>query len=182
MLLCSYSLGAVPSGFLVARMYGVADIRNYGSGNIGATNVARILGFPFFIIVFLLDAGKAFLNLWMLQYMSYPEDVLCIAAGTHLFANSYSPFLSWSGGKGVSALFGLLFVLRWYFVPAVAAVWLGILCVTHTPGIASVAAVFMLPFLAWFCDAPCIVCGFCFCAAAWVIMRHTNNLRAFFAT
>lgn len=56
----AYLIGSIPTGYLIARMKGITDIRKHGSGNIGATNVSRSLGKKYFVIIFLLDAGKAF--------------------------------------------------------------------------------------------------------------------------
>src|SRR5436190_22909736 len=63
----AYLIGAIPTGYIIAQLKGIADIRKYGSGNIGATNVSRALGVSYFFIVFFLDAGKSFLFIYLIS-------------------------------------------------------------------------------------------------------------------
>jgi glycerol-3-phosphate acyltransferase PlsY len=128
-LIISYLRGAIPTGFLVARRCGIADIRQHGSGNIGATNVARVLGARFFCLIFFLDAGKAFFNIKLLHYLAYDSMTIYIAAIVHLIANGYSPFLNWTGGKGVATLFGLLCALKAHLALYAALIWISV-CVS----------------------------------------------------
>jgi acyl phosphate:glycerol-3-phosphate acyltransferase len=180
-LLGSYCVGAIPTGFLIARRYGISDIRRYGSGNIGATNVARMLGPLFFPLVLLLDAGKACLNIWLLQYLHCSQELILMAGVVHLVSNGYSPFLNWSGGKGVASLFGLLVALNWYVALCAAAVWLCTFLLTRVAGVASMVAVTTLPILGFAFQPSHDVFLFCIFASVWVMMRHKSNMRAFFA-
>lgn len=109
----SYFIGSIPTGYLVARFFGVRDIRKHGSGNIGATNVARILGKHFFVPVFLCDATKAFLNMYVLQLAGVSTGYIVICAAAHLFGNGHSAFLSTlcNKSKRKSIYFFLLLLL-----------------------------------------------------------------------
>ncbi|HEV2916432.1 MAG TPA: glycerol-3-phosphate acyltransferase [Candidatus Babeliales bacterium] len=177
----SYLIGAIPTGFLIARRCGIEDIRQHGSGNIGATNVARILGMRFFCLILLLDAGKAFANIVLLQYLSYSPFVIYCAALLHLVANGYSPFLSWSGGKGVATLFGLLCALKWHIAFYAALIWIGVCITTCVAGIASVMTALMVPIVAWYMHCSEELILFFVCTSIWVLIRHKNNLKIFFA-
>lgn len=145
----AYLIGAIPTGYLIARYKGIADIRQHGSGNIGATNVSRLLGTRYFFLVFLIDATKAFLFIKITQpYFDY--DYRCLLAGLLLLGNSYSLFLEGSGGKGVATLFGLMVALKPLLIIPLLILWCLILAITKTVGIASVGAIMCLPLLSFF--------------------------------
>jgi glycerol-3-phosphate acyltransferase PlsY len=177
---CSYLVGAVPTGFLVARARGIADIRQHGSGNIGATNVARSLGPYFFYLVLLLDAGKAFLNMFLLRYMGCSEDVIIFAASNHLIGNGYSIFLEWTGGKGIASLVGIFAVLQWQVLPITVLLWVYLFLETRVVAIASVVVIMILPLIAWLNGCSQHVWLFCLFSTVWVVIRHKNNIKQFF--
>jgi glycerol-3-phosphate acyltransferase PlsY len=138
LILGSYLVGSIPIGYLIARYYG-SDIRTRGSGTIGATNVARLLGKKYFFLVFALDAGKAFGYLWLTQSYLTPALFSCCAIGLVL-GNTRSLFLHFGGGKGVATLAGIV----WYLSPSLCIlffiVWAALLALTGTVGVASVGA------------------------------------------
>ncbi len=106
----AYLIGAIPTGYLLARSFGI-DITKHGSGNIGATNVARVLGSKkYFFLIFFLDVLKAAGFLYLAQaYANQPQLLYCGVA--ILLGNAYSIFLRFRGGKGVAASFGVLLAL-----------------------------------------------------------------------
>src|SRR5262249_29281452 len=120
-----YLIGAIPFGYLVAKRRGV-DIFQHGSGNIGATNVGRILGKLFGIVVFLLDCAKGAMptaaGLALARWLEVePPSVLGVAAGLAAFVGHLFPvYLGFRGGKGVASGAGIVVVLL--PVPAAAAV------------------------------------------------------------
>src|ERR1700730_10712106 len=102
----AYLVGAIPTGYIIAKLKGISDIRQHGSGNIGATNISRVLGKHYFFLIFFLDAGKAYLFLQLIKpYFDF--SYLCFFAGILLFGNGYSIFLRGTGGKGGATLCGL---------------------------------------------------------------------------
>src|SRR5438105_2150337 len=122
LLIISYLIGAIPVGYLIARFKGIVDIRKHGSGNIGATNVSRALGLPYFFLIFLIDAGKAFLTIWYLAPYA-TANFLYVCAAAVLLGNGCSIFLQGSGGKGVATLFGLLVALQLSVILPLLMVW-----------------------------------------------------------
>lgn len=96
----AYIVGSIPSGYLIARYNGFQDIRQFGSGNIGATNIARALGLHFFFIVLFLDAIKAYGYLQLCGLMGVDGFQLLLCAFALLIGNSYSFFLNGSVGGG----------------------------------------------------------------------------------
>ena len=176
--LLAYLIGAIPTGYLIAKLNGIADIRAHGSGNIGATNVARFLGKHSFFIIFFIDAGKAFLCMYFLQpYFDY--NYLCLFAGILLFGNGYSIFLHGSGGKGVATLCGLLANLCPAACLPLFVVWLLTVFITKTVGIASVAATACLPIYAYTThNHPFFL--FSLFAATIIIWKHKINITNYF--
>ena len=180
MILLAYLIGAIPTGYLIAQLNGIADIRAHGSGNIGATNVSRFLGKHYFFIIFFLDAGKAFLFMHLIQpYCHYNEAYLY--AGIILFGNGYSIFLRGSGGKGMATLCGLLAQLYPTALVPLLTVWLVTLLITKTVGIASVAAIACMPLYAYTThNNPFFL--FSVFAATLIIWKHKPNMLAYWKT
>jgi len=187
-LFCSYLIGAIPFGYLVARARGV-DIFQHGSGNIGATNVGRVLGKRFGILVLLLDFAKGAAPVALAPLLfrttdsDWPADTLPVAAGLAAFLGHLFPiYLRFRGGKGVATGAGVVAVL--VPGPALAAMlfWLVAVVATRYVSLASVLSVFALvgarlafrpdPFAA----DHCLSTSFCLLAAALVILRHRGNL------
>jgi len=173
----AYLVGAIPVGYIIARLKGIADIRKHGSGNIGATNVSRFLGLPYFFLIFFLDAGKAFLFLYCVApYFSVTHCYFF--ACMLLIGNGYSPLLSGSGGKGVATLFGLVAAVCPAAVIVLLGMWLFVLLLTRTVGIASVVAVCSLPIYAVVIHNYSLCRFFCF-IALWIVWTHRSNIRAY---
>lgn len=170
----AYIIGAIPTGYLIAQLKGIADIRAHGSGNIGATNVSRLLGMHYFFLIFFLDAGKAFLFMYTIApYFS--SEYSYLFASIVLLGNGCSLFLQGSGGKGVATLFGLLAALNIYAVSILLAAWLIIMICTRTVGIASVGAILLLPPCAYTTHDPYFFL-FSLFAALWIVQTHRTNL------
>lgn len=115
----SFLIGSVPFGLLIAKVYGVENLRDQGSGNIGATNVARVIGFwPAGFFTFLLDALKGLLIIAPIKFGWIPEGLLP-GSSTFLWAvgfsamagHCFSPWLKFNGGKGVATTFGVIVLL-----------------------------------------------------------------------
>lgn len=116
-ILASYLLGSIPFGLFVARWFGKVDIRTVGSGNIGATNVGRVLGFRFFVLVFLLDFFKGYLPTRYLGELvnrvtgESPPDLPVLVAVAAILGHNYPIYLKFRGGKGVATSLGSVFAL-----------------------------------------------------------------------
>lgn len=187
-LLLSYLLGAVPFGYLVARARGV-DIIKQGSGNIGATNVGRVLGRPFGILVFLLDFAKgaapvALAKLWTAGHpLDLPPDSLPVAAGVAAFLGHVFPiYLRFRGGKGVATAAGAVGVLL--PGPALAALltWLVVVLASRYVSLASLtAAAVLCAYRLLLTPQPWdhshrVVSSFCLIAAGLIFVRHRANI------
>lgn len=138
--LFGYMLGAIPFGIVIARIMGLGDLRQIGSGNIGATNVLRTgskLG-AFLTLVF--DAGKAGFAVIIARAFAF-EDAAQLAGFAALLGHCYPIWLKFRGGKGVATFFGLVFALAWPWGIAAGAVWLAVAAVTRYSSLAALVTV-----------------------------------------
>jgi acyl phosphate:glycerol-3-phosphate acyltransferase len=124
LLAAGYLLGSIPFGVLVARGARGVDVRTQGSGNIGATNVARLAGARLGLVVLALDAGKGALAVWLAQRWLPEAEGVQALAGLSAFAGHVAPvWLRFRGGKGVATALGVLAVLVPWAATAAAAAY-----------------------------------------------------------
>ena len=179
-LLASYLVGALPTGYLVVKRLLRMDIRTAGSGNVGATNVARVAGARAGAAVFLLDAAKGWIAVrgiapWLIPSLTEAARLDCGVMA--VLGHAFPVFLGFRGGKGVATMIGVLLGAA----PAVAAlclaVWVAVFAVSRYVSAASVAAAAMLPVAQALTGAalPEIFLGASL--ALLVILRHRDNLQ-----
>src|SRR5205823_5729878 len=191
--LVAYLVGAIPFGYLVARRRGV-DLFAHGSGNIGATNVGRILGRRFGILVFVLDFLKGALPTLAATLLDrglrpdLPADTLPVTAGVSAFLGHLFPiFLRFRGGKGVATGAGVVAVLLPLPTLAALTTWLVVVSTTRYVSLASLCAAAMLCGLRLgLAPGPLepehrILTLFCLWATTLVFVRHGANVRRLLA-
>ncbi|MBV9492125.1 MAG: glycerol-3-phosphate 1-O-acyltransferase PlsY [Verrucomicrobia bacterium] len=185
-VLLTYLLGSVPSGYLVARSHGV-DIRRHGSGNIGATNVLRVMGKKWGYFVFACDVLKGFLAVKLAAYLAalgHVDTVLgsILGAVACILGHNYTVWLKFKGGKGVATSAGVLLGLFPPFVIlSILAVWLVIFFAGRYVSLASICAAACLPaavFLLVTRSGPDFWALFWFSVLIGVlaVWRHRSNL------
>jgi glycerol-3-phosphate acyltransferase PlsY len=182
----AFLIGSIPTGYLVARATGV-DIRQHGSGNIGATNVFRTLGKPLGILVFVIDALKGFAAVWFASRFGGGSDWSgIIAAVAAIAGHNYTPWLGFKGGKGIATSAGVLIALMPWAVLAIALVWFAVFFATRYVSLASISAAATLPAAVgalWFygCGGSAPLLGFSVLIAALAIWRHRSNIERLMA-
>lgn len=116
-LLLAYLLGSVPFGFIIGKMKGI-DIRTRGSKNIGATNVARVLGKPYFLLVFILDLFKGFIFVFLFRYQYIPSKWCMLSPILYgvaaSFGHVFPVYLRFNGGKAVATGAGMVLGYDWH--------------------------------------------------------------------
>jgi len=167
-----YLIGSIPFSYLVARARGV-DIRRAGSGNVGATNVARSVGLPYGILAFLLDWAKgivaALLPLW--------GDLPIWTAGFAVVGHNWSLFMGLRSGKGVATSLGILVVISWPVFLITLALWAVMAALTRYVSVASVSALLLSPiWLLLFQRSPEAV-GLMAGLAVLSAFQHRENFR-----
>ena len=152
---CSYLLGAVPFGFLIARMRGV-DIRKVGSGNIGATNVFRSVGKSWGILTFACDALKGFVPAFFFPLAAQSLFGLPASTGAGLLFGAFAivghnwpVYIGFRGGKGVATSAGALIGIAWLAMLIALAVWVLVFLAGRYVSLASIAAALALAGAAW---------------------------------
>jgi glycerol-3-phosphate acyltransferase PlsY len=185
--LLSYLMGSVPAGYIAGRFAGI-DIRSVGSGNVGATNVLRILGKPYGYAVFLFDFFKGVGAVWMsilIINAAHPgnqeSELVGIMAGVLcVLGHTYPVWLGFKGGKGVATSAGVLFGLMPPAALTVLAVWFVTFQATKYVSVASIVAAVALPATAavmvHFEKAGMPLVYFCACLAVVIVWRHRSNV------
>jgi glycerol-3-phosphate acyltransferase PlsY len=113
-ILASYLIGGIPIGFLLAKKIKGIDLREHGSKNIGATNVGRVIGWKYGVIVLLLDALKGAIPVVCSSYLASPYSLTTtqiLLGSMAILGHTYTPFLSFKGGKGVATALGVYLTL-----------------------------------------------------------------------
>ena len=145
-LAVGYLLGSIPFGLLLTRLAGKGDIRDIGSGNIGATNVLRTGSKGLAALTLILDAAKGALAVWLAQRY-WPTGVQA-AAGGALVGHLYPLWLKFRGGKGVATLLGILSPLLPVAALVYAVLWLGLLLLARISSVAGIGAAASAPLTA----------------------------------
>jgi glycerol-3-phosphate acyltransferase PlsY len=188
LLVGSYLLGSIPFGYLAGRLRGI-DIRKVGSGNVGATNVVRVLGkrygYPVFALDVLKGLGAVKISMLMAPGRS-PEwnspEIFGILAGVcSVLGHLYPPWLKFEGGKGVATSAGALLALTPVATLIGVAIWIIVFWLTRYVSLASIIAAAALPIVIFVFSSqdqnngkPLVYSSAC--VAAVVIWRHRSNL------
>jgi glycerol-3-phosphate acyltransferase PlsY len=174
-VIAAFWVGALPFGYWAARLRGI-DIRKVGSGNIGATNVFRVLGAKTGVIVLVLDALKGFLPTWVVMRAG-ADDVSAILVGVAaILGHTFSPLVGFKGGKGVATGLGALLAASPLTVAVAFPVWLVAFLLTRWVSLGSVLAAAAVPIAAYFWGHSLPAVGILAAAAAVVIWKHRSNL------
>jgi glycerol-3-phosphate acyltransferase PlsY len=146
-LALGYLLGSIPFGLLLTRVAGKGDLREIGSGNIGATNVLRTGSRPLAALTLLLDCLKATAAILLAQRLFGPETGLFAAAGA-MIGHLYPVWLKFRGGKGAATFFGVLIALMPVAAAVYAAVWILLLLTIRISSVAGMGAAISAPLTA----------------------------------
>ncbi|MDA1274177.1 MAG: glycerol-3-phosphate 1-O-acyltransferase PlsY [Verrucomicrobia bacterium] len=186
-MITAYFLGSVPTGFLVARTRGV-DIRAAGSGNIGATNVFRILGKPAGIFVLLADAAKGILACTVVVHSvaqllgstlsTENTESLALAAGVAtILGHNYTCWLGFKGGKGIATSAGVLGAVVPLGFAIAFGVWLTVFAISRYVSLASISAAIALPIGVWLTGSSGQLIWVSAGLSALAIFKHRSNIR-----
>jgi acyl phosphate:glycerol-3-phosphate acyltransferase len=179
----AYLLGSIPFGLLLTRLFGGVDVRKSGSGNIGATNVARVAGPLAGILTLLCDAGKGAAAVWLAGRVSNESATwMMIAALAALLGHCFPIWLKFRGGKGVATAAGAFIVLCPAALLGSVIVFLLVVFFWRYVSLASISAAAAMPLLIYLLWAPHhapppIVTFGALAAAATIIYKHDGNIQ-----
>ena len=177
-LIGSYLLGSIPFGVIIVKAWKGIGIRQYGSGNIGATNAMRVVGSLWaFIVVLAVDASKGLIPVLAAKWATADSAWLTVAAGmAAILGHSTSVFLRFRGGRAVATSLGVLIGLD----PRVAGIgfglWLILVALTRYVSIGSIAAALSIPPLMFAFHLPVPIKIFGAVASAFVLLKHKSNI------
>lgn len=185
-LVAAYLIGSIPSGVILTRISGAADIRKQGSGNVGATNVYRVAGKRLGVLTLVLDMLKGVVPLVLLNYLlesgivqtSFPAVQVASAGALALFlGHCYPVYLGFKGGKGVATALGIFLVLAPMALVPPLLMFIAVLWRWRYVSLASISAAFSIPFAVLGFGYPWSLFGVTVLIAAWVIYRHKENIQ-----
>ena len=169
--------GSVPCGLWICKMIYDIDIRDYGSKNIGTTNVFRTVGWPAAISVLIGDILKGLLVVILVDYLFHNPGLNVAAALGAFLGHSYSVFLGFKGGKSVATGVGMIIFLMPKVAASVTVVWLILVLVTRYVSLGSIVAALTAPFFAWYFDNPMPYVLLTVFAAIMITVRHKDNIK-----
>ena len=184
LVVIAYLVGAIPFGIIVSKIFGRGiDIRNVGSGNIGATNVARAMGKGAGALTLLLDAGKAALVLAVTRVVmgASSEAWLAMVGGAAFLGHVFPVYLRFKGGKGVATALGVVAFLSPLVVLALMALFIVVVYFTRYVSLGSLCAAVVLPVVMALLDMPHPYLYMAFFISVVVFHAHRQNIRRLFS-
>lgn len=173
----SYLLGSIPFGLLITRMSGRGDIREIGSGNIGATNVLRTGSKLLALLTVLCDGGKGIVAVLLATRLG--DSAVMVAAIAVIIGHIFSIWLGFKGGKAVATAGGVYFALAWPIGIGAALTWLVVAYVTRYSSLAALIATVIAPIFSYFWASdfviPTVIIAFL------IIYRHKENVERLIA-
>ena len=176
-------LGSIPFGVILTRAGGAGDVRQIGSGNIGATNVLRTGRKDLAIATLLLDAGKGAVALLIARALFDSEVAGAIAGGAAFLGHLFPVWLGFKGGKGVATFFGLLLAAAWPLGLLAGATWLLIAALFRISSLAALVSsaaaplYALLPLVMLGLPAPAPIAVLSLFTAVLIWFRHHENIR-----
>lgn len=181
--LACYFVGAIPFGLIVGKTVKGIDIRDFGSGNIGASNVLRTLGTGWGVTVFVLDLLKGLGPTLLCKAVGMNPWLVLAGAMLAVVGHTLSVFLRFRGGKGVATSLGVIFGLNWLVAVIAFGMWVIIVGVTRYISLASIIATLSVPVMMVFWKSLQIPVAYqvlAIIAAFAIVIKHRSNMQRLF--
>jgi acyl phosphate:glycerol-3-phosphate acyltransferase len=179
-LFASYLLGAIPTSHLVSRAFAHIDLRQHGSGNLGATNLYRVLGWKYAVPVALFDIAKGAIPVLVFAPRASNSELFALACGVAaIVGHVFSVFVGFKGGKGVATAAGVMLGMTPLALAVAAIVWVLVLLLTGYVSLSSIAAAVVLPFAVYLLEHPTSpeLLWVDVFVALGVILLHRHNIQ-----
>ncbi len=173
--IAAYLLGSVPFGMVIARLFGLGNLREIGSGNIGATNVLRTGNKLAALLTVLLDAGKGGVAV-MIAGLFYGETAAQLAGLAAFLGHLFPVWIKFRGGKGVATFLGILLVLNFWAGLATCLTWLATAVAGRISSAAALVCAAAAPIWLWFLGSP-QAAGLAVVLALLIWIKHHANIR-----
>ena len=181
LLAIGYLLGSMPNGYLAGRWLKGIDLRQYGSGSTGATNVLRNVGKAPALVVFLLDVGKGALAVLLAKNFGLNDWVQVLAGLAALAGHIWPVLLGWKGGKAVATGLGMFLGLAWPVGLACFGLFMAVISISRIVSLSSVVAAIGLPVLMVLAGANGASISVSVVASVMVLWRHRSNIERLIA-
>ena len=176
----TYFICAIPFGLVLAKIFGKADIRQSGSGNIGATNAARVLGKKFGLATLILDGSKGAAMVIFARYLfadtQYLNIFLAIVGAIAVLAHIFPVYLNFKGGKGVATSFAVLLVINPIIGLITCLSWVILFAFTKTSAISSLSSILITVAFTFYSHAPLEEILLSILLAILIFIRHRENI------
>ncbi|MEM1272241.1 MAG: glycerol-3-phosphate 1-O-acyltransferase PlsY [Pseudomonadota bacterium] len=169
-----YLLGSIPFGMVMSKLFGLGDLRQIGSGNIGATNVLRTGSKAAAALTLILDAAKGAIAV-LIARVFFAEDAAQIAGLAAFLGHCYPIYLGFRGGKGVATFLGTLLAVAWPVGLAACATWAGIAALSRISSLSALVAAAFAPIFSMLLGADNTTI-LTLCLAVIVVLRHRENI------
>lgn len=175
-VVAGYLMGSIPFALILARRWGAADLRDLGSGNVGAANVLRVSGVTAAVLVALLDVAKGCASVMLAQRVAISEVTTAATGLAAIVGHVYPVWIGFRGGKGVATACGVFAVLTPAALPPAVGLFLAAVWITRYISVGSVMASAALPSIAYWlrCPEPAVLAAAG--AAMLIVFRHRSNL------
>ena len=179
-LLASYFVGAIPTSYLLSRLFAGIDLRQHGSGNLGATNLYRVLGWKYAIPAAVVDIAKGAIPVLVFAPQVSDSQLFALACGVAaILGHVFSVFVGFKGGKGVATAAGVMLGLAPLALAVSAVVWAALVRLTGYVSVGSIVAAAVLPLAVYLLEdstSPALlwIAG---AIAAGVILLHRRNIQ-----
>ena len=176
-LIITYFIASIPFGYIVGKIFG-KDVRNEGSGNIGATNVARTIGKKAGFLVLILDMLKGFLPVYIAKnFLNYPDRYVALVALIAVIGHCFSIFMKFKGGKGVATGLGVMLAISLKSTSILLAFWLGVFLVSGYVSLASILTA-SISWLVFFVITKNFFYSYIILISAIIIiLKHSSNIQ-----
>ena len=181
----AYLLGSIPFGYILVRLFRKQDVREQGSGNIGATNVARSGGTKLGVVTLLLDVGKAYAAVEIARHLAAGAggvvmyDVMVAAAIAAVMGHMFPVWLGFRGGKGAASALGVILAMTWPSAVGILMVFIVVFALTRYVSLASIIGSATFPLFGFYFVAQhtlMVKFGFLFIPLL-IIVKHHDNIR-----
>ncbi len=173
-IIAAYLVGSIPFGILITKFAGLGDVRNIGSGNIGATNVLRTGNKSLALMTLFLDGGKGAIAVLIAAH--YANIELAMLAGAAAFLGHCFPvYLRFKGGKGVATFFGTLLAINWMVGVFCLLIWLAVASILRISSLAGIISAIAAPVLSYFL-APIMTLWVTLFMTVVILFRHKDNI------
>jgi glycerol-3-phosphate acyltransferase PlsY len=176
LVLVAYLLGAVPTGYILGSLAGV-DVRKQGSGNVGATNVARVVGKRHGILTLIADVAKGFVPVFIALHLNFSPLATASVGIAAFLGHLYPVFLRFKGGKGVATALGVFLALAPWATLVLILVFALVLLAARAVSLSSMIAAAAAPLVLWLSSQPPTYVWMSFLIAAMIVLRHRENIE-----